>query len=121
MRPKSFTVTASAGGTTYSPAYPIDTFNNPTCIGIGVTIVGIGSAVYDVQHTFSDPWSINLNANPTANTAATGIWLNNDVLTSATATDDTNYAFPPRAIRLALRAAASATATININQAGPEE
>jgi hypothetical protein len=122
VRPKNFTVVASAGGTTYSPAYPIDTYINPCNIGIGVTVLyGVGSAVYDVQHTFSDPWSINLNASPATNTEATGVWINNSTLTSATATGDTNYAFPPRAIRFALRAAASASITGHIQQAGPEE
>lgn len=121
MRAKSFTVVASAGGTTYSPAYPIDTYENPCNIGIGVMLLyGTGSAIYDVQHTFSDPWTINLNANPTENTAATGVWANNSVLSSATATGDTNYAFPPRAIRFALRAAASASITGVIQQSGPE-
>lgn len=121
MRQKSYTVTSSAGGTTYSPAYPIDTYNNPTDIGIGVQVIyGTTSAVYDVQHTFSDPFAINLNANPIGNSAATGIWENNATLTSATATGDTNYAFPPRAIRFALRAAASAQITGNIVQAGKE-
>lgn len=122
MRAKTFTVTASAGGTTYSPAYPIDTYNNPCNIGIGVTVVyGTTSALYDVQHTFSDPWAINLNTNPTANTEATGVWANNATLTSASTTGDTNYAFPPRAIRFALRAAASAQITGHIQQAGMEE
>lgn len=112
MRAKTFIVNATAGGVTYSPAYPIDTYNNPTNIGIGVVVSG--SVIYDVQHTFSDPWNINLNSSPTA-----GTWINNDVLASATATDDTNYAFPPRAIRLALRAG-TGQATITIQQAGPE-
>lgn len=115
MRSKSFTVTASAGGTTYSPAYVVDLYNNPTDIGVGVTIIGTGSAVYTVQHTFSDPFAINLNASPTA-----GIWLDNDFLAGSTANDDTNYTAAPRAIRLALNAAASASAVITINQAGPE-
>ena len=121
MRRKQFTVTSSAGGTTYSPAYPIDTFNNPTDIGIGVNIIyGTTSAVYDVQHTFSDPWSINLNANPTANTAATGVWLNNSTLSSAAVNGDTNYVAPPTAIRFALRAAVSAQIQCTIIQAGIE-
>lgn len=121
MREKSFTVLASAGGTTYSPAYPIDTWDNPTCIGVGVYVqFGIGSALYDVQHTFSDPGVINLNANPTANTITTGIWVNNATLTSASTNGDTNYAFPPRAIRFALRAAASAQIVGYIQQAGPD-
>lgn len=113
MRQKNFTVTASAGGTTYSRAYPIDTYNNPCNIGIGVVVTG--SALYDVQHTFTDPFVIDLNSS-----AAAGTWLNNSTLSSASTNSDTNYAFPPRAIRLGLRAAASATAVISIVQAGPE-
>lgn len=114
MRAKTFTVTASAGGASTSPVYPIDTYQNPCNIGIGVTIVGAGSAVYTVQHTFADPWSQNLNT-------ASVTWLNNDILVSATTNGDTNYAFPPRAVRLSLAAAASASATITIQQAGPND
>lgn len=120
MREKTFTVVASAGGTTYSPAYPIDTYGNPCNIGIGVTVVVGTSAIYDVQHTFSDPYAINLNAAPATNTEATGVWVNNTTLTSATATGDTNYAYPPRAIRFALRAAAAASIVGHIIQSGPE-
>lgn len=121
MRAKQFLLTASAGGSTYSPAYPIDTYDNPCNIGIGVTVVyGTTSALYDVQHTFSDPWSINLNASPGTNTIATGVWLNNSTLSSASTTGDTNYAFPPRAIRFVLRAAASAQIQCVIQQAGPD-
>jgi hypothetical protein len=64
----------------------------------------------------------------TANVSAVA-WINNSTLTSATAanningTTDTNYAFPPRAIRLRVRALTSAgagnAATITIQQAGP--
>ena len=125
MRAKTFTVVGTAGGPTYSPAYPIDTYNNPCNIGIGVVVSG-PLAVADVQHTFSDPWSINLTANVSA-----GVWINNSTLVSATQANaangatDTNYAFPPRAIRLRVRALASASAgeqaTITIQQAGPEE
>lgn len=111
MRPKVFTVVASAGGVSTSPVYPIDITNNPCNIAVGVTVTG--SALYDVQHTFSNPWSANLN------TLANGIWLNNDLLSSASTNDDTNYAFPPQAIRLSLRSAVSATATVTIIQAGP--
>lgn len=116
MRAKSYTVTSSAGGVSTSPAWPIDTYNNPCNIGIGVQVVfGTGSAVYDVQHTFTDPYAINLNSSANA-----GVWLNNSTLTSGTSTSDTNYAFPPRAIRFAIRAAASAQIIGTIVQAGPE-
>ncbi len=120
MRRKTFTVTASAGGTTYSPAYAIDTYNNPTDVGIQVNVIyGTGSALYDVQDTSSDPWTINLNADPVSNTAATGIWNNNATLTSAGTNGNTNYIAPPAAVRLALRAAVSAQVQVTIIQAGP--
>lgn len=124
MRQKTFTVVGSTGGPTYSPAWPIDTYNNPTCIGIGVTVSG-AETIADVQHTFADWGSINLNV------VSAAAWINNATLVSATAanningTTDTNYAFPPRAIRMRVRALASAgagnAATITIQQAGPEQ
>lgn len=125
MRPKQFTVVGSTGGPTYSPVWVVDTYNNPCNIGIGVTVSGAES-IADIQHTFSDPFATNLTASVSA-----GIWINNSTLTSATAanningTTDTNYAFPPRAIRLRLRALSSAgtgnAATVMFVQAGPEE
>jgi hypothetical protein len=124
MRPKTFIVVGSTGGPTYSPAYVIDTYNNPCNVGIGVVVSG-NNTVADLQETFSDPFAINLTANVSA-----GVWVNNTVLTSATQAGaangayDTNYAFPPRAIRVRVRALASAgageAATFFIQQAGPE-
>lgn len=122
MRAKTFTVVGSTGGPTYSPAYPVDTYNNPCNIGIGVTVSG-NNTIADVQHTFSDPWASSLNV------VSAGVWINNATLVSATQANningatDTNYAFPPRAIRLRVRALGSAgvgeQATIVIQQAGP--
>ena len=122
MRPKVFTVVGSTGGPTYSPAYPIDTYNDPCNIGIGVTVSG-AETIADVQHTFANPWNTNLNV------VSAAAWINNSTLVSATAanningTTDTNYAFPPQAIRLRVRALASAgagnAATMTIVQAGP--
>lgn len=113
MREKVFVVTATAGGTTYSPAYPVDSYAVPCNIALGVKILGVGSAVYDVQHTFDDPGTVNLSI------SSNGTWFPHATLTSGTANNDSNYAFPIKAIRMALRAAASATATLYINQAGP--
>lgn len=124
MRSKTFTVVPSAGGPTYSPAWIVDLYNNPINIGVGVVVSG-ALAVADVQHTFGDPFTTNLN------TVSAVAWINNATLVSATAQNningatDTNYAFAPTAIRLRVRALASASAqervTITINQAGPEE
>lgn len=123
MRAKTFTVVGSTGGPTYSPVYPIDIYNNPCNIGIGVTVSG-AETIADVQHTFADPFTINLNV------VSAAPWINNQTLVSATAangingTTDTNYAFPPRAIRMRVRALTSAgannAATMTIVQAGQD-
>lgn len=122
MRPKVFTVTASAGGITYSPAYPIDISNNPTDIAVGVDIVyGLVSAVFTVQHTYDNPWAINLNSpQSTAVSVTSGaVWQNNTVIVNSSSNISTNYIAPPQAIRLALNAAASAAVRMTIIQAGP--
>lgn len=123
MRAKIFTVVGSTGGATYSPVYPIDIYNNPCNIGIGVVVSG-AETIADVQHTFGDPWTVNLNV------VSAVAWINNQTLVSATAANgingatDTNYAFPPRAIRLRVRALTSAgvgnAATMTIVQTGQD-
>lgn len=109
-------VVASAGGNTFGDAFIVDTWNNPCNIAVGVKIdsgLGGGSAIYSVQHTFDDPFTINLN------NRALGTWLDNETLVSANTSNDTNYAFPPTAIRLKVYPAASAQCTMTIIQAGP--
>lgn len=123
MRPKSFTVVGSTGGPTFSPVYVTDKYNNPANIGVGVVVSGLNTVV-DVQHTFADASNQNLN------TLVSAAWSNNATLTSATQASnpngatDTNYAFYPTAIRMRVRAMASAgsneRATMTIIQAGPE-
>lgn len=125
MRSKSFTVQGSAGGQSVSPVFIVDNYNNPCNIGVGVVVSG-ANIVADVQHTFANWASVNLNAS-----ASAAAWINNATLVSATQASnpngatDTNYAFGPTAIRLRVRAMASAgtneQATITIQQAGPEE
>lgn len=110
MKPFTVTVQASAGGATVSPAYVVCNYTSPCNIGIGVITSG---AVYTIQHSFADPFTINLNS-----TVSAANWINNDVLVSASVNDDTNYAFPPTAIRLRLNAG-SGDATMTIIQAGP--
>lgn len=123
MRAKVFTVVGSTGGPTYTPVYPVDTYPTPCNIGIGVTVSGAES-IADIQHTFGDPWNTNLNV------VSAVPWINNATLVSATqanninGTTDTNYAFPPRALRGRVRALTSAGAgnavTFTFQQAGPE-
>ena len=104
----SSTITASAGGTTYSKPYIVDLGQNPCNIAVGAIVSS--STLNTIQHTFSDPFTVDL-ANP-----ANGEWVNNTVAASVEGTQMTNYAFPPRAIRLALHGVASATATFNVIQ-----
>lgn len=103
-----YTITASAGGTTYSPCYVPDFHQVP--FGVSLMVVSNGSAAYTVQHTPSDPWATNLNAS-----AAAGAWFNHAYIVDA-ATAQGNYAFPVKGIRMSLAAAASAQATIYIIQ-----
>ncbi len=108
------TVTSSAGGFTYGRAFVVDNYSVPCNIAVGVNLnYGAAQSIYSVQHTFDDPFTLNLS-NP-----AVGNWLDNDTLVSASTSNDTNYAFPPTAIRLKLYAAASAQATMTVIQAGP--
>lgn len=108
-------VAASAGGNTFGRAFVVDTWNNPCNIAVGVNIdFGGGQAFYSVQHTFDDPFSINLSD------PSKGTWRDNSFLTSAGTGGDTNYFVPPTAIRLKMYPTASAQATMTIIQAGPE-
>jgi len=113
MKPKSFTVDATAGGNSYSPAYTIDTYNNPC--NIGMSVVVSGSVGYTVQHTFTDPRTNNLN-DLTANQST---WINHQYLINQTTTSAGNYAFPPSAIRLLVSGGTTGQAIFNIIQGGP--
>lgn len=121
MRRKAFTVIASAGGNTYSPAFPIDTNSNPTDIAVAVDVIyGQTSAGFTVQHTFDDPWTINLNSpQSTALTVSSGaVWNNNATIVNSSANITSNYIAPPTALRLLVSAAASAAFRFTIIQAG---
>lgn len=73
--------------------YPIvpDLLQNPTTIAVAAVVTGTIS--YTVQHTFNDPQSGNPD---------TWTWINieDTNMATATATKDSNYAFPPRAIAI---------------------
>lgn len=123
MRAKTFTVVGSAGGPAYTPAWIVDSFNNPCCIAVGAVVSGAES-VADVQFTFADWSTINLNS------VSAAPWQNDATLVSATQANNanyatTNYAFPPVALRGRVRALASAgtgnRVTFTFQQAGPEE
>ena|SRR3990167_8378299 len=112
MRSFRQVVTATAGGISYSQPYIVDTYCTPTNIGFACVLVGGTSAAYTVQHTFTDPNTTDLNV------VTNGTWLNHEFLVSATSTDDGNYSYPVRAIRVFLTSAVSANVTLDLVQAG---
>lgn len=88
MRPTTLTITAA--GT--SQAVPFDYY----VYGMAVGMTKTGNVKYTLQHTFTDPGTINLN------TAGAGVWFNHDdsLAVNASANCNTNYAFVPRAARV---------------------
>lgn len=105
MRPKSVTVTASAGGMSYSNAIVVD----PVAMSVALEVTG--SAIATVEHSFSDPFAINLNASANA-----GKWVSKPDMLGVEGNADAVYDVAPRAVRLALGAATSATATLTVTQ-----
>lgn len=107
-RTKTYTVNATAGGTSYSPCFVPDNWQTPFGVSMVISNV-VGGAEATVQHTLSDFAATNLS-NP-----ANGTWLNHAFMVSGAVTQG-NYAFPVNGIRLAVHANASASATITILQ-----
>ena len=98
-------IAISKTGTGQSSVAPLDPYQNPFQIGIGVATSGTVTAT--VQHTFDDVFD----------SSVTPTWFNHPTLVSLTANADGNYAFPIRAIRLDVTAG-TGTATATIIQAG---
>lgn len=107
-RSKTFTVNATAGGTSYSLCFVPDTWQTPFGVSMVVTNT-TGGAEYTVQHTLSDPFTSNLSVSTNGN------WFNHSFMVSG-ATAQGNYAFPVNGIRLAVHANSSASATFSILQ-----
>lgn len=105
MRP--VTVTAD-DVTPQSAVIVIDQYNAPTNIGLGVVVTG--TVNYTVQHTFDDPFAEGFNP-------ATATWFNHPTLASLVANSDSNYAAPPRAVRI-IRNSGTGSARLTLVQAG---
>jgi hypothetical protein len=86
----------------------LDYLISPFNIGFGVVVTG--TVTYSVQHTFDDPFSSTF-------TPATATWFNHEDLVSQTTSQDGNYAFPVRAIRVNQSAGAGST-VMTVIQAG---
>lgn len=89
-------VTVSSATT--SSWIPVD--HTQTAFAIGLGCVVTGTATYSVEHTFDDIY--NPDVTPTAFTHAS--------IASATTSQDGNYAFPIRAVRLNVAATTGSVA-----------
>lgn len=89
MRPT--TVSYADAGAGSSALVVIDQYISPCNIAVGCIVSG--TVNYTVQHTFDDIFSPTFNP-------ATATWFNHPTLAAQTANADSNYAFPPRAIRV---------------------
>lgn len=101
MRP--IYVTADDSNSGVSPVVVIDQYIGPTNIGLGAVVTG--TVTYTVQHTFDDPYG----------TITT--WFDHPTLAAQTANKDSNYAAPPRAIRV-IRTAGTGSVRLAVVQAG---
>lgn len=106
MRPMTLTVTGVAN----SSVAPMNVNTSPFNVGFGITVNGVGTITYKVQHTFDDVWSPTFNP-------ATANWFDHPTITGLSAAADGNYAFPVTAIRIT-GTAGSGTATMRLIQAG---
>lgn len=77
---------------------------------VSIGAVVSGSATYTVQHTFDNVFAANF-------TPATATWFNHETLVSQTTSQDGNYAFPVRGIRVNVTAG-SGTVSTTIIQSG---
>lgn len=99
MRP----VTVTVSGVAVSSPIPMDFRAQVFNVGFGCEVTG--TVTYSVQHTFDDIY----------NTALTPVWFNHAFVNAATTSQDGNYAFPIRAMRLNITAG-TGSVTMNVIQ-----
>lgn len=107
MRPITVTVSSQ----TASAVIPLDTYQDPFNVSIGVVLSAGASLTYSVQHTFDNVFASNFNP-------STATWFNNSGLTAKTTSLDGNYNMPVTAIRLNVTTHSSGSATMTVIQAG---
>lgn len=104
---RSVRVTAGASPA-QSTVIPIDQYLSPTNIALGVVVTG--TITYTVQHTFDDVFSPTFNP-------VTATWFDHPVLVAQTTSKDSNYAAPPRGVRI-ITTAGTGSVVLNLIQAG---
>lgn len=101
-------ITMTQTGTGSTTARVPDTLLNPFNIGIGCVVTG--TATYSIEHTFEDVTS------PTFNPAS-ATWFKNSGISSKSANQDGNYAYPVNGIRLTIESG-TGSVTAYLLQAG---
>lgn len=91
MRAIVLTATAVAA----TPVAAMNLNVSPFNIGFGVVVTG--TVTYTVQHTFDDVYAPTFNP-------ATATWFNHPTVAAQTTSQDGNYAFPVRGVRVNLTA-----------------
>jgi len=104
MRP---IITPLTGSPLEGPVIVLDKYANP--LNVGLVVVVTGTITYSVEHTFDDPFDTNFSP-------AAAEWIRHPILDGLTATQDSNYAFPPQATRL-ITTAGTGTAELTVVQA----
>lgn len=100
-----------SGTDAISPVIPLNTYNAPSNLGIGVKISSGASLTYTVEHTFDDVFAKDFNP-------STAVFYPYTDLQSKIGDEDGNYLFPVTGIRIKLTAWGSGSATMTIVPAG---
>lgn len=101
-RPTSVTVSSA----TSSAWIPVDWRSTP--FNLSFAVIMTGTLTYKVEHTLDDV--MDPTVTPTA--------LTHEFITASTTSDDGNYAYPVRAIRLTVSSYTSGSATMTVLQPG---
>lgn len=88
------TVVCSAGTSGKQATIPLDIHQNPFSVSFGVRKIGTGDVTYRVEHTFDNV------LRETSGTETSARFFTHSDVSANTASEDGNYAFPVRAIRL---------------------
>jgi hypothetical protein len=101
-------IVQGVSGVDVSPPAVLDTYISPFNVGFGVVVTG--TVTYTIQHTFDDPFASTF-------TPASAVWFPHEDLVNQTTSQDGNYAFPVRAIRIN-QTAGTGSSKLTVIQAG---
>lgn len=101
QRPSQLVITTSG----FSTPVPLDYYTNG--YGVTVTMKSAGS-IYTLQYSNSDPNFDENNNRYTTSYNTSGVWQNSDdpIMVNASTNRSSNFAFPPRGVRLLTDASA---------------